>query len=68
MPTAGVRAPSAAFQPTSGTTGSWTWIDVEVALAHLAARGDDAAGRERREVGDRAVGARSPTVRPSGTR
>ena len=30
--------------------------DVEVALVQLAARGDHAAGREGREVGDRAVG------------
>ena len=26
MPTVGVFAPKAAFQPTSGTSGSWMWI------------------------------------------
>ena len=67
MPTTGVSAPSAAFQPTSGAIGSWTWIDVEAALAQVAAgRGDAPAGKgERLETAPLAP---NPTVRPSGIR
>ena len=57
MPTTGVLAPSVAFQPTSGASGSWTWMTSNSPRADGAARCEDAAGREGREVGDGAVGA-----------
>ena len=38
MPTAGASAPSAAFQPISGTIGSWMWMTSKSPLAQLAPR------------------------------
>ena len=57
MPTTGASAPSAAFQPTSGTSGSWTWTTSKSPRRSSRRGATDAAGREGREVGDRAVGA-----------
>ncbi len=66
MPTAGVREPSAAFQPTSGTSGSWMWTTSYSPLrSSPRMRAKPPAGEtERLETAPLAP---MPTVRPNGT-
>ena len=63
----GASAPSAAFQPTSGTIGSWMWMTSNLPW-RSSRRGATTPPAGNGARLDTAPLAENPAVRPSGTR